>query len=139
MKNLFHEWPPGAARREATRRLEEQLRRQAQAIPVRPTDALHRSIMAGVASERVVPIRHPVRPLWAAALAALLVAGLGLWLTRPPPAVLPPVSVPDLAALTVPIPETLVGRAEIPLDRETAALKSDVLSAGQYLLELTGI
>jgi hypothetical protein len=131
--------------REETHRLEEQLRDRARAIPVQSSDALHRRIMAGLASETVIPARHPGRPLFATALAAgLAAAAVGLWLNRPQPVEsrmteTPHPSLPDTGALVLAFPSDLVGHVGSPLDRETAALQSDLLSASQYLLELTGI
>lgn len=134
-----------SARREEMRRLEDRLRREAKAIPTPPTGALHHRVMAGLTTESIVPARGHARPLIALACTALLAAAAtGLWLTSPRPvesrlAAPPPPSLPDPGALVLTFPSELVGQVGVPLERESAALKSDLLTASQYLLELTGI
>ncbi len=141
MNFLIEKWFPGSTRQQEIGLLEDRLRSQARKIPVSPSDSLHRRIMAGLASKPAVSTRHSSRPYWGvAALATLLaIAALGLWRTSPSPVESRIVSIPDMGALAVPIPTALLGQIGYPLDHEADALKSDVLSAGRYLFELTGI
>lgn len=99
------------------------------------SSGLHDRIMAGVRAARPLPRQPAFSPALVAALVVAALASL-FWLIpggKPDSPARPLLALPSFEAVpSLPLAVT-------PLDREAAAIRADVTSAGSYLLACAGL